>query len=364
MLRALAAATAVAVLWLVTTVLARTHHDVRDARAARAAAAGLRALEQDTPGEALRPLREAVALQPAAAGHRLALGRALVALNRNDEAVAHLTTLLDRDPVSGEANLAIARAHRAAGDAQRAERSYYRAVYGQWPAGAEQARVQTRLELIQLLHGSADTARVRTELLRLAADFPGDRGLQLHVGQSLVALGSPGEAARVFESVVSRFADPGTAHSGLAVARFQAGDYPAALAAATQALRLAPGDAPALRIRLRANAALGLDPTLPRLSIAERTARWRRLISLAMARLATCTAGGPSANTTQLMEFAATALSRRAAPDLAMNAGAALARTVVLECPAPVGALSADPPPDDDALLLVVRRIASQEPAR
>lgn len=363
-LRALAAGAALAVLWAVTSLLAGAHHELRDTRAAGAASAGRVAMERGAAQEALRPLRDAVALQPDVAAHRLALGQALLALGRHDEALTYLTAVVSRDPVSGEANLAVARAHRAAGHPDRAERSYYRAVYGQWRAGADPTRVQTRLELIALLQDTADAARVRTELLRLAADFPGDLGLHLHIGQSLTSLGFPADASRVFEDAITRFAAPGSAYAGLAVARFQAGDYPAALTAATTALQADAADTQAAAVRRRANAALALDPTLPRLSVAERTTRWRRLLAQARARLATCTAGRPSETSAQLMEFAATALSRRATPDLAMNAGAALARAVAQDCPAPPDALSADPPPFDDALLLVARRIASLEPAR
>lgn len=350
-------------LWTGTSLLARAYHGVRDARASRQASQGQLAIDRGTPALALRPLRDAVALQPGVAAHRLALARALEAMGRYDEAITYLATVVAEDPVGGEANLAMARALRATGQTGEAERSYYRAVYGQWPPGAEQARLQTRLELIDLLQDTADAARVRSELLHLSTAFPGDRALQLHIGQSLLALDYTADAARVFEDVLARFADPGPAQSWLAVTWFQGGDYAAAFAAATAALHADREDSTAARVRRRASAALTLDPTLSRLSVAERTRRWKRLIQRAGVVLPGCDGGTPRPETTQLMKFATTALSRRAAPDLAMNAGAAVARLVTRACPPPTAATSDATTTGDDALALVARRIVRQEPA-
>lgn len=361
LLRVLVAIAAVAALWTAASMLTRAHHEARDARALRSAGAGRDALAGGTPLLAVRPLREAVSLQPTVPAHRLALAEALVTLGRNDEAITYLEPLVADDPVSGQGNLAIARAHRNARRLAEAERFFYRAVYGQWPPEAQDARAQTRLELIALLEDGAEPARVRTELLGLAADFPGDRGLQLHVGDSLTALGFAADAVQVFEGVVSRFADPGPAHAGLAMAQFEAGDYASALAASARAVRAEPGHEAATRIRARASAALALDPTLPRLSVAERTARWRRLIVRARPLLAECGEGAPSPEADQLLAFASTALSPRASPDLAMNAGAAVARAVVRLCPAPAGALAPPGASLDDAVQLVARRVAARE---
>lgn len=360
-LRPVVVAMAVALLWIATSLVARAHHRARDERAAREANAGHLALAQGQPGAALRPLREAVALQPDEAEHRLALGQALIALGRNDEAITYLSALTARDPVWGEANLAIARAHRAAGRITEAERFYYRAVYGQWGPGMQAARVEARLELIELLQESEEPTRVRSEFLQLANAFPGDRALQIHVGQSLVALGFPSDAAQVFSTIVERFADPGPAHAWLAIASFDAGSYTAALSSAAQALRLDASDATAARVRARASSALALDPTLPHLSAAARNARWRRLIEQARDTLPTCHPEPMPPQVALLVEFAGTALSRRSAPELLANAGGALARAVAEACPPPRPARDTAPAAPSDALLLVARGLPRPE---
>lgn len=322
----------VGVLLTVTTVATRAFRATREARAAREASHGLAELQAGRADRAVAALREAVALEPEHAPHRVALGEALIELGRLDEAITYLQGVLRADPVAGRPNLIVARAHRAAGRAADAERYYYRAVYGRWPSADDPERLQARLELIALFEEEENRERVRSELTQLAAAFPGDATLQVHAGQSLLEMGFPADAARVFEAMTTRFRDPGAAWTGLARARLATGDHAGALSAATRALAIDASDSPAVGVRKQASAVLALDPTLPRLSTRERQARWQRFASMVRDRLAACASQPLSGDAERLVALGETLLKRRAPADATMSAAVAMARAVQREC--------------------------------
>ncbi|MEZ5286783.1 MAG: tetratricopeptide repeat protein [Vicinamibacterales bacterium] len=289
--RILLVALGMVALWLAATSLAGEYHRRQQARALAAMETGQALVESGRAEPAAAAFRTAVALEPGQASYRLALARALVALERYDEAERYLQDVLLVDATSGDANLARARIQRARGRFGDAEASYYRAIHGRWSSEDEPSRVRARLELIDLLGGTADGERVRAELTQLATAFPGDQPLLLRVGRQLLDSGFPEEAARVFRTVSDRFTDPGAAPAGLAEALLAAGDYEGAAAAARRALLADPDDqASATRLAL-ATTVDGLDPNKPRLPASERAARVRRLLELARPRIEACWTG-------------------------------------------------------------------------
>ena len=152
-----------------------------------------------------------------------------------------MNDVLRQEPVHGEADLVLARILRDTGASTEAESAYYRAIFGRWAPAQLASRQQARLELVALYEQAGDTARLRAALLELSAAFPGDRGLQLHAAQELLASGFADEAVGVLQGVVSRFADPGDALARLADTELHRGNHVGAYEAALRAVARAPG---------------------------------------------------------------------------------------------------------------------------
>lgn len=352
--RLLMVALAMAGLWVSATLLAGEYHERQAERARTAVEAGRALTTAARLPQAAAAFRTAVALEPDEPAYRLSLAKALVGLDRMDEAERYLQDVLRVDATNGDANLALARIHRAAGRFAAAEAAYYRAIYGRWPPEAEATRVQTRLELIELLGQTADRERVRAELTHLATAFPGDRALLLRVGRQLLDSGFAEDARRLYRGVIDRFTDPGAAHAGLAEAALALDDYAAAAAAARRALAANPDDrASAERLAL-ASTVDSLDPTRPRLSARERTRRTRRLLDLARLRLEACWAAGPATPEHEAL------LARLAATRTTRVTPAVLdEETALLETAAAAVAASCPPSGADAPLDLVLRVVVS-----
>lgn len=351
-LRLVAVVVATAGLWTAASVLSRAAHQQRLLRGERAATSGDTALAAGRVSLAVSSLREAVALEPDRPEYRLALAKALVAQGRNKEALPYVNDVLRQEPVHGEASLVLARILRDTGARTEAESGYYRAIFGRWAPAQLASRQQARLELVALYEQAGDTARLRATLLELSAAFPGDRGLQMHAAQELLASGFADEAVRVLQGVVSRFADPGEALARLADAELHRGNHAAAYDAALRAVARNPGDEAARTVRDLAARVLSLDPSLPRLSAQERSRRTRRLLAEARARLAACVA--PDATTTDAS--VARSVDRwlqqpRADTDLGYTLLEAAARLIRAQCPAPAG---------DDAAAIVLAGLTDE----
>ncbi|MCC6161729.1 MAG: tetratricopeptide repeat protein [Acidobacteria bacterium] len=342
----------VLLLWVAASVLTRTAHDQRTRRVARAAGAGERALADGHPEAAASALREAVGLEPDRADHRLALARALVAGGHDREALPYVNEVLRQAPVDGEANLVLARILRTTGANTEAESAYYKAIFGRWAPDRFAGRQQARLELVALYEETGDTARLRAALLELSAAFPGDRTLQMHAADRLLAIGSVDEAARVLRSAMERFADPGDAPARLAMAEVRRGNAAAAYDIARRALARDAQDAAARAARDLAASVLSIDPSLPRLSGAERTRRTRRLLAEASNRLESCDAAGTAGGPVTLPVAARRWLGQpRADADAGYALLEALARRLRERCPAPT---------DTDAIGLVLGRLIGE----
>lgn len=345
MFRLVAVIAATTVLWGLATLLSRRAHGERVERGARAAATGEAALGEGQLPLAVSALREAVVLEPDRPAYRLALARALVATGLDKEALPYVNDVLRHSPVDGEANLVLARILQRTGSTDEAEAAYYRAIFGRWAPDQLQSRQHARLELVQLYRATGQTERLRSAVQELSAAFPGDRGLQIQAAGYLLDIGSVDEAARILEDVVTRFADPGDALTRLAEAELRRGHHAAAYQAALRAVAHDRTDADARTIRDRAARVLSIDPSLPRLSAAERTRRIRRLLGEAQDRLAACDV--PPDATPDALALSVERWLRRPQRDSDVGYAllAAMARRLRERCPAP---------PADDATGLVL----------
>lgn len=350
--RLLAVSAATAMLWAMATLLARQAHDERLRRGQRAAAAGEASLASGQLSQAVVDLREAVVLEPDRQSYRLALARALVAEGRDKEALPYVNDVLRQSPVDGEASLVLARILRGTGSTAEAETAYYRAIFGRWAPEQLASRHQARLELIDLYETTGEIDRLRNALQELSAAFPGDRGLQTHAAERLLAIGSADEAVRVLRGVVTRFADPGDAWTRLANAELRRGNHAAAYQAALSAVARDGADRDARAVRDLTARVLSLDPSLPRLSASERYRRTRRLLGDAQARLAACPAAPGAAPDAVATAVDGWLRQSRRDGDVGYALLAATARQIRDRCPAP---------PADDATGVVLRGLTEDD---
>jgi Flp pilus assembly protein TadD len=144
-----------AALWSADVFLARTENAEVRAEARRYYDQGSRLLTDGNRAQAVDVLRKAHALQRTDRGYGVRLAEALIADGKFDEAGRILAELLARTPNDGESNLLEARLTLRTGSLADALAYYHRAIYGSWtglnPQEAETRKIQTRMELVELL---------------------------------------------------------------------------------------------------------------------------------------------------------------------------------------------------------------------
>jgi tetratricopeptide (TPR) repeat protein len=277
-----------ALLFVLTVVVAGRFHDERERLAATQFERGRALARSGDPQRALVAYRTALALERNRPDVELALALALLDLGRAHEAVTYLADVLRADPTSGPANLARARAARAIGDLDDAEVFYQRAIYGAWPGDAASPRLDVRFELVELLLQRGHRQRAAGELTQIDADAPDNVDVAARLGPLFLQVGSADRAAAALRRVVAARPGDGGAWAALAAAELALGRLPAAVSAGQRALALRPDDGATSRLVETARLALELDPTARRLATAERERRARALVMLARAALLSC----------------------------------------------------------------------------
>lgn len=347
-----------AAMFALTTLVANTYRAQRRARAEAHFAKGNVLLRESENHKAVSEFREALAYSHDSFQYRLALALALIKVGDLGEAQAHLSELQESDPTSGIVNLKLAQLAARRGDFQQAVTYYHRAIYGQWTSQPEQNRIQARFDLIAFLVGRKAKKEAIGELLQMAGEVPDDPPLKDRIGNMLLEYGAPANAADIFQDVLSEHVDAG-AYFGLGQANFAQADYTAAQHAFRRALHMQP-DNQEIRQRLAlTDQIVALDPTVARLSSAERYDRSRQLVSKALAALERCAgAEGEVLPDTfsSLMAEARKASPRRREGEtphlisLAEQLWQARAK------------LCASPPQKDEPLAFVLAKIAKQTP--
>jgi tetratricopeptide (TPR) repeat protein len=280
---------ALATLVAATTLLARVHAGEKSARAARHVEDGERRLAEGDVVAAVPEFRAALALVRDRPEPLRRLAQALLALGQLDEAEAHLRDLLARFPVDGPVNRDLARVAAAKERTSEARAFYQRAIYGEWPDRPAERRVETRFELAGYLHRTGDVEELIAELLLLKAEVPADQlPLQRHLADLFLEVTLPAHAIDVLTAATAEH--PGDAPLLGRLAEAQLADGRMADARATLRLALArdPSDGE-LRARMTLiDRVLALDPTLPRLSLVERTRRSRAVLEAVIGEVAEC----------------------------------------------------------------------------
>ena len=305
---------AIAVFFLIDTVLVRTEKAESRAAAARAYENGMRLMGQGRYVDAAGEFEDALALARENLTYTLALAQALLAADRLPKAEATLSDLLQRDGTGGAPNLAMARVLAKEGKFIDAVSYYHRAIYGRWTSDAARNRVQARSELVDFLVANHSTEGLLAELLPLQQEALGDLATQKKLAFAFIAAGSPARGAELFRDIVRREPQDPDGYAGLGEAEFARGNYRAARANFEAVLRLRPSDA-ASRQRLNlSNQVLALDPAQRGLSREEQYQRSLKILELAVARATECLASPMSATTRDLIDSANSILRKRTHP--------------------------------------------------
>jgi tetratricopeptide (TPR) repeat protein len=341
----------------VTIVYSRAYRAARHERAETHFERGKALARQARYQAAIEQYRAALLFSHNDPQYRLALARALLAVQNWKEAATHLGELRDRDPSSGEINLMLARIAAREHLTAAAIEDYHRAIFGYWPQDPRQNRLKARFELIGLYESAGDRKKVLAQLLELAAEAPDDPEVEKRVGELLLRYGSANHAAEMFRAATALNPKDAGAWSGLGQAEQAMDNWTAALSAFRTASRYAPGDVEVAAAMASAEEALRLDPTGVRLSPRERYARSLAILRRTLGALERCT--GATVLPPQAASAAAAARARLEAGPTGYREGAvpttlALAQELWHARQNTCRAV----PESDAALGMVMRRIA------
>jgi tetratricopeptide (TPR) repeat protein len=239
---------------------------------------------------ALVAFRNALAYSRDNSLYQLRLAQALAATGRIEEARVYLASLRDRDPGNGPVSLELARLAAAQHDVAEAVQYYHNAVYCEWEGDPVVQRRAVRLELVNFLLRSDQTAAARAELLAVAGNLPPDAPLQIQVGRLLVDAGGAGDALNLFRLAISENPRSAAALAGAGECYFRTGQYSLAEPYLNHALRLDPKLTQVATLRDTTRAILEVDPFARWLGEEQRAQRASRDFEQALTRLEDCAA--------------------------------------------------------------------------
>lgn len=279
-------ALALAAGWL-TSASDAIHQSIYQARLADAA----RLESESHVVEAAMEFRHALELRSDSFPARLGLTRCLTRLNRWPEAQQHLIQLRAVQPANGPVLLLAARTALRLGGRAECNELYQRAVYGHWPEAESAQRLEARMEWVRFLASYDERQALFAELVRLTRDVPlADVALQLEVASLLLRSGHPSEAAEALRLALTQDRKNYDLWLLLGESELASGRLPEARRAFANASSLRMDSSEARDRYNLVTAALVLDPSVRRLSLAQRESRTKRLLAEVRSHLDACSA--------------------------------------------------------------------------
>ncbi len=279
-----------------TQYFVRLHRTTQFSLANRWFLRGGQAMQASLPNVAADDYRTALSYDPENEDYRLRLAQALLAANRLPEARAHLLSLWEEEPSSGEVNLTLARLFAKLKDSKNAVRYYNDAINGVWTDDPRKERVAVRFELanylLQLQGSSPSQAQLTTEaqseLMALLADGPQEIADQLRLGQLLLQVDEPEHTISVDDAILAKDQKNSEAWYQKGQALLALNRYVEAEHALTRAVEQNPKlDQAEQQLRVLREA-LRLDTSLRGLSRTDRAKRAVDAFQTAWKRLNTC----------------------------------------------------------------------------
>jgi tetratricopeptide (TPR) repeat protein len=277
-----------AALFALTTLLARWYAGQRLARAERYYEVGRKLALQGRPADAIEQYRNALNISRSRAQYRSAIADALMKLGRFDEAAIYYREVLASDSGDGASYLMLARIAAREGRDEEAVSDYHRSIYGYWPENAEQNRMTSRWELMELQTRVGTNKQVVAELLEIADQAPGDPATLKSVGRLLLRHGSAKQSADAYREALRINPRDGEALAGLGEAELAQGNYPAAESALRRALRDEAHAAKAKQDLEVVERVLALDPAAHGIKTNERYRRSVVLVERSLAAFQQC----------------------------------------------------------------------------
>lgn len=275
-------------LYTADVFLARLEQREVSAEARRRFDSGQAQLRDSRLAEAVESFQHAHSLDREDEQYQLALADAQIRKGDWDAAERNVQEMLDADSNAGEANLLMARILAAKGDFEAAESYFRRAIYGNWPPGADRNRTDARLELVNLLSRSGDSKTLLAELLPLEDASSADPRIARQLPALFLKAGSLQRAEASYRALISRNPHDAEAHAGLARVELEKGNYRGARAAFAEAAHLRPDDSSYSAGEKLAADAADLDPTSRELSSAEKFLRSTKILAIARDAVLSC----------------------------------------------------------------------------
>ena len=235
--------TVIAAMLLLAVSLGYVYRNRRVGRAHEYSHAASELVEDERYAEAVEQYRNALSITHNNED-RLALALTLIKADRLNEAAIYLHEVLHDHPTSGPTNLGLAEVDAAEGRIDEAVNDYHRALYGAWPSNAAEHKLETRIELAQILRKNRRNKQAQVELLALLQEMPKDPEVKKRVAHLLLTFGLPQESAEVFRDVLQSSKDDVDAYTGLGDAEAARWNYRSAcdvLSPRTQSIACRPG---------------------------------------------------------------------------------------------------------------------------
>ena len=191
--------------------------------------------------------------------YRLGLALSLYESERHAEARNHLMELRPDDPTSGIVNKLLGRLAAAEGRVDEAVTYYRTAVYGRWTEDADRERLQSRLELVDLLDRNERMRQLTAELLDLLDVMPDDKAVRRRLAVLLLKAQIADRASALFREWLSDEPRNREALVGRAEAEFLLGNYLTARTHFNRAQDVRKDESTAQRIAV-CGAVIALDP--------------------------------------------------------------------------------------------------------
>jgi CIC family chloride channel protein len=285
----------IAALLVLVFLIGFLHYFYRSQRGERAEQyfkTGSELLLQGRDQEAVEQFRNALSISPDNQQYRLSLGLTLAKTGHPDETAVYLNEVLKRDPNNGVANLGLARITAARGKTLDAITYYHRAIYGTWPAGEENNRLEARFELADYLKKSGLQKEAIAELLAALEQARNNEAAKKRIGRLLLEYGSPRQAADVFREILrTNSRDPQT-WATLGTSELAQEDYVDARTAFRNAARFDPNDEQSRKQIELIDRILALDPNAAGLRAAGRYQRSVEILAGALQMIGQCPAAG------------------------------------------------------------------------
>jgi tetratricopeptide (TPR) repeat protein len=270
-----------------TRLVVGNFHEKQNALGAEYFAAGLQAMAEKLPAQAVDAFETALVYSHDNPQYRLNLTDALVASGATGEAMAQLQAFREQRPQDAEVNLKVARLEAQHQQVDEALHYYQDAIDGVWPEGGDpvQQRIAARFEAAEYLVGQGRQEQAEASLLALAGVLPIYSPEQGKLAELYLRNGDPVRALSIYLTQLGVNKKDNAAIFGAAQASFAAGSYATALRYLEE---LKPETAESRALRLQLERMEALDPFAPSATGKIRTERTMAVFRIAIKRLAYC----------------------------------------------------------------------------